>query len=229
MDLTIKLAMSQGFTSDCTNRDNVYVASRTNNIPKSILRRSSTLTREALALADFIFGTDIDFLVFATKHGELNRTQNLLKTLAQKKELSPTQFAQSVHSTAAGLLTIANRKEVAFTTICASNSTFSMAMIEAISHIKCSPGAEVCIVLADESPPPELEKFIGYDDAGAVAIKLTAGSDFRLRFSSVDTNNQLKTVYSDQKLLAGFIKGVSNKQSVELLTNDLNISLETLQ
>lgn len=228
MDLQIKLAMSQGFTARCTSLDNVYIPSQAPNIPKSILRRSSTLTREVLALSDFIFGSDIDFLVFATKHGELNRTQKLLQSLAHNQELSPTQFAQSVHSTAAGLLTIANSKNVSFTTICASDNTFSMAMVEAASHLSASPGSTVCLVLADEYPPPDLEPFINRDNAGVLAMILTAGTDFRFRLTPVDNNNNSQLTDSSQQQLVNFISKVINKQSVDLVANRLRISLVAL-
>ncbi|WP_338166177.1 beta-ketoacyl synthase chain length factor [Vibrio sp. 10N] len=228
MDLQIKLAMSQGFTARCTSLDDVYIPSQAPNIPKSILRRSSTLTREVLALSDFIFGSDIDFLVFATKHGELNRTQKLLQSLAHNQELSPTQFAQSVHSTAAGLLTIANSQNVSFTTVCASDDTFAMAMVEAVSHLGSSPGSTVCLVLADEYPPPDLEPFINRDDAGVLAMMLTAGTDFRFSLTSINNNTNSQQTHSNQQQLVDFISNVISKQSADLIANRLNICLVAL-
>jgi hypothetical protein len=225
MELTINLAMSQGFASRCFSLDDVCITSEVANIPRSILRRSSILSREVLGLSHFIFESGIDFLVFATKHGELNRTQKLLQSLAQKTELSPTQFAQSVHSTAAGLLTIANSKKVPFSTICASEHTFSMAVLEAVSHLKCSPGSEVCLIMADEYPPPELEEYIDRNDAGVLAIRLKSGSDFRLNYTPNNLSISSQTVRSSQQQLVDFANCISSKKSIEMVSNNFNISL----
>ncbi|MGR5266345.1 beta-ketoacyl synthase chain length factor [Vibrio astriarenae] len=148
------------------------------SVAKTYLRRSSYLTRQVLSFSEFIFDSEPDYLIFGSQHGELNRTVKLLYSIANNTELSPTQFAQSVHSTAPGMLTIANNKPVPFTTICAGKDTLVMAMVEAIAHITNFPEQEVCIILADEEVPLEWAHFVGEEGHYTFAIKLRLGGSY---------------------------------------------------
>ncbi|WP_415663469.1 beta-ketoacyl synthase chain length factor [Vibrio taketomensis] len=95
-----------------------------------MFRRSSSLSKEVLSLSGFVTSSNVDYIVFATRHGELERTHKLLCSLAKSKSYHQHNSLSLFHSTAAGLLTIANQLPVPFTTISAVEDTFAMALIE---------------------------------------------------------------------------------------------------
>lgn len=76
-------------------------------IPKTHRRRMSTLSKMAVQTALEVTESERpDFLVFCSQHGELSRTRELLTSIVERTELSPTSFSQSVHNASAGLYTI---------------------------------------------------------------------------------------------------------------------------
>lgn len=80
-------------------------------IPAMMRRRMSKLSKIAVQVAaELSEGEDIGYTVFSSRHGELERTVQLLQDILSGEDASPTAFSQSVHNTAAGLFTIATKK-----------------------------------------------------------------------------------------------------------------------
>ncbi|WP_162048188.1 beta-ketoacyl synthase chain length factor [Vibrio taketomensis] len=192
-----------------------------NEVPKSIFRRSSSLSKEVLSLSGFVTSSNVDYIVFATRHGELERTHKLLCSLAKKQELSPTQFAQSVHSTAAGLLTIANQLPVPFTTISAVEDTFAMALIEALVHLHNNPKSEVCVIYADECVPEELTTFVGEQSQCAIALKIRRGSTYSLK---IDNHNNCEGKLGNVENIKALIYGLAKDKSFSVCGKTIEIT-----
>ncbi len=188
MGFSIEVCLGEGFNNKDFLSKNITFSQPESIVPKSFLRRSSVLTKQVLSLSDFVFSSKPNFIVFATRHGELSRTLSLLYAIAEHSELSPTQFSQSVHSTAAGVLTIANKQPIPFTTVCAGQQTIVMAMVEAVSHLRNFPQQEVCIIFADEAVPKELEQFVGEGGKHAMAIKLRSGKEYLVDMVAANDN-----------------------------------------
>ena len=98
-------------------------------------------------------------LVFASRHGELNRTMGMLQELAQSAPLSPMAFSLSVHNTAAGIFSILRGDTSPATAIAAGDETLGYALLESFCQFESDPDWPVLMVYGDEPLP---EAYRGY-------------------------------------------------------------------
>ncbi len=115
-------------------------------------RRLSRLSRQLLAVAkpcaEVAPGSRA--MVFASQHGELTTTVQLLQALAKQETPSPMGFSLSVHNTAAGLYSIATRDQAPATAIAAGQHTLKAALIEAYGQLH--NGADSVVMAYAEEP-----------------------------------------------------------------------------
>lgn len=101
-------------------------------IPMMAARRMSAPSRLAVESGlHLIEQTQPDAAIFISRHGELERTYKIVHNLAQQTDISPTDFAMSVHNTAAGLLTITAKQQLPITSLAAGIDGFQQGMLEA--------------------------------------------------------------------------------------------------
>lgn len=124
-------------------------------------RRLSPLARAAFHVAHRCAGKRKDIpLVYASRHGELQRTMELFLSMATQEALSPTTFGLSVLNANAGLYSIARQETAAATAISAGSETFGFGLLEAWTRAKDTNGP-VLYVYADApvpTPLPALEE-----------------------------------------------------------------------
>ncbi|MGD8112764.1 beta-ketoacyl synthase chain length factor [Vibrio sp. NTOU-M3] len=146
-------------------------------IPPMMRRRMSSLSKMAVQTAiELLNQHDVDYLVFASRHGELQRSAQLINDILCGEEASPMAFSQSVHNTAAGLSTIATKKPIPLTSIAAADNTFQSALLEAWLYLQANPTDKVLVLDFDEPLPSpyqqyEENQFQGY----AIGLVLSAG------------------------------------------------------
>lgn len=147
-------------------------------IPPMMRRRMSSLSKLAVQTSiELLEQHDVDYLVFASRHGELTRSAKLIEEITSGEEASPMAFSQSVHNTAAGLATIATKKPIPLTSIAAGDNTFQSALIEAWVYLNTHPNRKVMVIDFDEPLPDvygqyEDQQFQGY----ALGLILSAGN-----------------------------------------------------
>ena len=118
-------------------------------------------------------------LVFASRHGDLDRTLELLSALAEGETLSPTAFSLSVHNSTAGLFSIARSDRAAATAVAAGADTLSMGLMEAANLIADGKDA-VLFCYADDMPPPAYQPYLKDDAARhpfSISLLLTPAGD----------------------------------------------------
>ncbi len=131
-------------------------------VPKSVLRRASKLTNLSLDVAlELTQNLDPDYLIFASQHGEISRSIELLNAIARSEDLSPTAFSQSVHNTGVGLFTIIKQSTTKATAIAAGDNTIFMALADAYGFLKAQPQAKVLLVMSDEKLPEDYQRDLG--------------------------------------------------------------------
>lgn len=91
-------------------------------------------------------------MVFASRHGDVMRSIELLQALVAGEPLSPTAFGLSVHNAVAALYSIARRNRANYQAIAAGEATVEAALVEACALL--AEGApEVRVVVYDSQLP----------------------------------------------------------------------------
>src|SRR3954464_4577963 len=123
-------------------------------IDPQIRRRLSLLDRLALHVAHACVkpGEEVR-TVFASRHGELARSAELLGQLAHDEMPSPMAFSLSVLNAAIGLYGIARKDRSASTALASGEDSPPMGLIEAAAEAWDGPDGAVVLAYADEPPP----------------------------------------------------------------------------
>lgn len=123
-------------------------------IDAAMRRRLSKLTKISLWLAHrAAAGASTLRMVYASRHGELERTTNLLGALAADEALSPTAFSMSVLNTAPGLMSILRGDPAPTIAVSAGAETLAYGLLEAALQYAADPACPVLFVYADEPVP----------------------------------------------------------------------------
>ena len=99
-------------------------------------------------------------LVFASRHGDVARSMELLDTLRQDTAMSPTGFGLSVHNAVAALYSIARGHRGNYLALAGGRGTVEAACVEAFGLL--ADGAPEVRVVAYESPLPAV--YAGFAD-----------------------------------------------------------------
>ena len=184
-------------------------------IPPMMRRRMSLQSKLAVQTAlTLLKDTSVDFLVFASRHGELHRTATLIQSILEGDDASPMAFSQSVHNTAAGLTTIAAKAPIPLTSIAAGQDTFHNALIEAYLYLHQYPSHRVLVIDFDQ-PLPELyqEYETQYYADYALGLVLTTGGEYSIT----------RTVEANQAS-SGLPQGLQTLQHILLGTNKWTVA-----
>ena len=126
-------------------------------LPAMLRRRCMPLTRIALSAA---FGALAEEerahvrTVFATRHGSINESIELLHSVVKQERLSPTKFSHTVHNAQAGLFCIAAGNRQASSSLAARHDTFACGWLEALTHLEREPARPVLLVMSDVALDP---------------------------------------------------------------------------
>ena len=134
--------------------------------------------------------------VFASRYGDMRRSIELMRQLAEEGAVSPTAFSVSVHNAFAALFSIARGDRSNYSAVAAGAETAESALVEAVGLL--AEGApEVLVVVYDEPLPPPLEHFSEpgeFIHAWAVRIAPAKGSG--IGFSLAQATGEVATTDS---------------------------------
>lgn len=132
-------------------------------LPANEARRATELVRMAFRVAeDLTANTAFDlsqcFNVFASSGGDYPIIDQICRALCEPERLvSPTQFHNSVHNSAAGYWSIATGNQLASTSISAHDDSFIMGLLEAATMTVSEQRASL-LVCYDIKPPQPLKQ-----------------------------------------------------------------------
>lgn len=129
-------------------------------MPAMQRRRLERVGRIALQVAYWCQAAKADDipLVFASRHGDINRTYEMLEGLARKEALSPTHFGLSIHNAIVAQYSIARQLKQNYLAVAAGKSTAEAAVIEALGLLH-DGAAEVMVVMYDGLLPEFYQEF----------------------------------------------------------------------
>ena len=116
-------------------------------------RRLSPLARGFCHVAQRLSPRGDVPVVFASQHGEADRTLAILKDLAAEREVSPALFSMSVHNAVPGLWSILQGNRASATALAAGPETFGWGLVEALGILQAEPTTPVLYVYADDRLP----------------------------------------------------------------------------
>ncbi|SFI55033.1 Beta-ketoacyl synthase, N-terminal domain [Paraburkholderia megapolitana] len=142
-------------------------------IEPMVRRRLSTLSRAALKVAHDCVPRQCEVrVVFASRHGELRRTTDILHALTAGEPVSPTAFSLSVLNAMPGIFSIARGDHAPASALSAGVETLGYALLEAHAQYAGDPCGPVLLVYADE-PADAIYGPVEHEvQGGALAILL---------------------------------------------------------
>jgi hypothetical protein len=139
-------------------------------------RGTSHITRMAIEVVERA-GTAAKFdlskvaTVFGSALGELEiAIEQLEMMLSEEGIVSPARFKNSVHNTAAGVLSIATKNRGFTTALAAGDHSLPAALLEAILVLEDGLATEAVAAVADESPPEPLRSAKRENDFEALGV-----------------------------------------------------------
>lgn len=137
-----------------------------------LTRRASKADRLALRVALDSAGAEPLPTIFASRHGEVHRSVELLSVLASSEPTSPMSFSLSVHNAAAGFFSLGRADFSASSSLAAGRDSVPMALLEAAAQL-AEGRPRVLVVAYDERIPSAFRPYLDEADfGGALALLL---------------------------------------------------------
>ncbi len=165
------------------------------NLPMMIARRMCPGSRMAVDTAlELLKEFNPDGCIFSSMHGELEKNYNILKAIVADADVSPTDFAMSVHNSASGNFTIVGKCTRAVSSVCAGLGTFMQALTDAVALLEeCQ---HVLIVDFDSYIPEFFRQRMHYkipSMAYAVGLVIGRGDDFKVKRVALSEQSKAAT------------------------------------
>ncbi len=148
-------------------------------LPALLRRRCSPLARIMLTTAfDCCEPAELAEVatVFASRHGNINESIDLLDRLAESQPLSPTAFSHTVHNAQAGLFSIAAVNRRASSSIAAQQDSFACGYLEALTLLERDPKRSVLLIVGDVPLAPTFAPLVE-EPAGSYGLGLLLARD----------------------------------------------------
>ena len=134
--------------------------------------------------------------VFASRHGSVNESIDLLGQIVRGERMSPARFSHSVHNAQAGLFCIAAGNRQASSSLAGREDTFACGWLEALAHLEREPGRNVLYVMGDVQLAPEFAQLVREPQSSyAVALLIgaagTEGTRIGFAMNSADSARDL--------------------------------------
>lgn len=136
-------------------------------VPALLRRRIGPIGQAALRVAWALPRSECARLVFASRHGEFDRTVTMLEQVADKDGPSPADFSLGVHNALAGLLSVCMQNRGGHTALAAGADSFGFGLMEAAACLTERPEQPVMFVYYDAALPP------GYPDPTPASAEAT--------------------------------------------------------
>lgn len=158
------------------------------SVPAMLRRRLNGLGR---AVCDMLAELDPHaqcVLLHASRHGDGERTLEMLYALAEGAPLSPARFGMSVHNAVLGVHSIANGNRRSLQAIAATGGEFSALLSEARGYL-ADGEAQVVAVFSDMAVPQRFSTHVAEPtDTATVALRLSLHDGRRIDAAALDTS-----------------------------------------
>ena len=136
-------------------------------VPTLLRRRVGPIGQAALRAAWAMPQVESARFIFASRHGEFDRTLNMLEQVADNDGPSPADFSLGVHNALPGLLSVCTRNRLGHTALAAGVDSFGFGLMEAGACLLEQPDEPIVLVYYDAGLPP------GYPDTVPACAETT--------------------------------------------------------
>lgn len=198
-------------------QDSLALAPKLPQVPAMQRRRYSKLTKMLLEVAFQCDAPANCRTIFASRHGELNRTVDLLQDIVREQPISPIGFSQSVHNTASGIFSILTNNRSPSTSIAAGETTLEQALIEAYGQLS-EDNSDLLLVFGDEPVADIYKEFTDEPELPiALALQLSVPkqehiAELKLCLETQPTPEQLATV--EPICYGQLLRSIASKQDL---------------
>jgi hypothetical protein len=141
-------------------------------VPPMLRRRLDRMGRAAMQALFAIDAGAEEPLVFASRFGEMARSDALMRQIEQGEVPSPTNFALSVHNALAGQAAIMLKNRVSHSAIAAGEDTLAMGLLETALIAAERPDRRAVLVFYDGVPPSAYDPSEDESAQFAVALRV---------------------------------------------------------
>ena len=195
----------------------LVLAPKLPQVPAMQRRRYSRLTKMLLEVAFQCDAPANCRTIFASRHGELNRTVDLLQDIVREQPISPIGFSQSVHNTASGIFSILTSNRSPSTSIAAGETTLVQALIEAYGQLS-EDNSDLLLVFGDEPVADIYKEFTNEPELPiALALQLSLPKqDQELELAlSLETQPTAEQLGALQTISYGqLLRAIASKQNL---------------
>ena len=164
--------------SSQTKADNTTLAS---SLKPALKRRLDIYGRAAAEVLARTLGTnDNPYIVFASRHGNIERTVKLLHQVIAEEALSPADFSMSVHNAPVGIASINWSITKSHTAVAAGPNSLLAGLTEALCQI--NDVNEPVILCYIDLPLPDVYKYLEQENQTGTALAV--------RFEPMSETNQ---------------------------------------
>lgn len=151
-------------------------APRLESVPPMQRRRLSTLARTAVSVVAQVVPTGESLpTVYASRHGEIVSTLEMLRGISAAEVPSPTAFSHAVHNGVLGQMSMLRKDRSPGVAVAAGREGLAAALLEA-AGMMAEGAPRVLVVACDEALPAFYAATLPDDGAYAVAMLLEAGA-----------------------------------------------------
>ncbi|PCD00883.1 beta-ketoacyl synthase chain length factor [Halopseudomonas pelagia] len=143
-------------------------------LPAMLRRRLDNAGRAVCEILALLDHTGDYPIIYASRHGDVTSSLDMLTSLARGDELSPARFSMSVHNAVMGVYSIARKHHSPIQALGAAGDEFEALMCEALGYLATGHKA-VIVVLSEGEMPAEYADYAEHcEQPSVVAMRLTS-------------------------------------------------------
>ncbi|SEF59804.1 beta-ketoacyl synthase chain length factor [Marinobacterium lutimaris] len=188
------------------------------SLPAMLRRRLSPFGRHVVATALKILPEGISVpVVYASRHGDAEKTLKLLLSLSSEEPLSPTSFSLSVHNAIPGIFSIARRDVSSVTALACSGNLLQSVLLEAGAQLADYPSV---LCMFGDAPVPEFYQYAdGPSQTWAVALLLERSQDTLASLQLTRTAADCGSVQNTQNIVGSLLPFLEGHDKQVVLSN----------
>lgn len=101
-------------------------------VPSIVRRRMSLLDKLALSTINAVYTDDIEYIVFSSQFGQVDRLLKIISQHNECNEVSPNTFSGSVHNYSASFFLLNQKISIPYTSLCSSDESVSTGLLVSV-------------------------------------------------------------------------------------------------